>query len=205
MGERLVFIHRLANEEIVECMHPETAASQWKFRYGTVFEDRYGYNNGPRSSPVIDGDRVYTMGATGIVNALDASSGAVVWSRNAASDTKTKVPGWGFAGSPLVVDGVVIVAAAGQLAAYGAATGAPRWLGPRRGGGYSSPHLATINGVPQILLVSVAGAISVAPADGKLLWEYDWRGDGIVQPAMLADDVLIGSGSGIGSGAGIGG
>ena len=59
-GERLVFLHRLGNEEIVECLHPETASSQWQFRYATAFEDRYGYNNGPRSSPVIDGERVYT-------------------------------------------------------------------------------------------------------------------------------------------------
>jgi len=53
-GERLVFLHRLGNEEIVECLHPETASSQWQFRYATAFEDPYGYDNGPRSSPVID-------------------------------------------------------------------------------------------------------------------------------------------------------
>src|SRR5687768_3071328 len=57
-GGRLVFIHRVAGEEIVECLDPETGASHWQFRYGSVFEDRYGYNNGPRSSPVIDGDKV---------------------------------------------------------------------------------------------------------------------------------------------------
>ena len=60
-GQRLVFLHRIANDEIVECLHPETGAGLWQFRYGTAFEDRYGYNNGPRSSPVIDGDRVRTM------------------------------------------------------------------------------------------------------------------------------------------------
>ena len=70
-GDRLVFIHRLANEEIVECLHPETGASQWQFRYATAFEDRYGYNNGPRSSPVIAGERVYTMGAEGSLHCLD--------------------------------------------------------------------------------------------------------------------------------------
>ena len=65
-----------------------------------------------------------------------------------------EVPDWGFASSPLVVDDVVIVAVAGQLAAYDVATGKPRWLGPTGGGGYSSPHLATIDGVAQILLLS---------------------------------------------------
>ena len=64
-GARLVFLHRLGGEEIVECLHPETGATQWRFRYPTDFEDRYGYNNGPRSSPVIDASRVYTVGAQG--------------------------------------------------------------------------------------------------------------------------------------------
>ena len=62
-GDRLVYMHRLGGQERVECLHPETAVRHWEFSYGTQFEDRYGYNNGPRASPVIDGDRVYTYGA----------------------------------------------------------------------------------------------------------------------------------------------
>jgi outer membrane protein assembly factor BamB len=112
------------------------------------------------------------LGATGIVNALDATDGGAVWSRNAASDTGKKVPGWGFAGSPLVVDDVVIVAVAGRLVAYDVATGLLRWLGPTGGSGYSSPHLATIEGVKHILLLNGAGVISVAPASGSQLWKY---------------------------------
>jgi outer membrane protein assembly factor BamB len=141
---------------------------------------------------------VYTFGGTGILNALDARTGSVVWSRNAASDTKTKVPHWGFAGSPLVVGDVVIASAAGALAAYDAATGNTRWLGSAGGGGYSSPQLLTLGGVSQVLLMNGEGVISVAPSDGTLLWKHKWAGDGIVQPAVTAEgDVLIGSGSGM--------
>ena len=93
------------------------------------------------------GGRVYTFGATGILNALDAGTGAVVWSRNVAADTGRDVPEWGFASSPLVVDDAVIVAAAGTLAGYDRATGNRRWVGPSYGGSYSSPHRATIDGV----------------------------------------------------------
>ena len=100
-----------------------------------------------------------------------------------------------------MVDDVVIVDT-GTLVAYDIATGDPRWLSSAGGGGYSSPHLLTIDGVPQILLLNGAGATSVKPADGTLLWEHPWPSDGrIVQPALTADgDVLIGSGmmSGIG-------
>src|SRR5207247_4952041 len=125
--------------------------------------------------------RVYTFGATGILNALDASNGAVVWSRNAASDAGAKTPGWGFASSPLVVNDLVIVAASGRLAGYDGATGKPRWLGPARGGSYSSPQLMTIGGVAQILLLSGTGVTSVGPADGPLLWEHASEGMPILQ------------------------
>jgi outer membrane protein assembly factor BamB len=134
---------------------------------------------------------VYTLGATGILNALHAADGTVVWSRNAASDTDAKLPLWGFVSSPLVVDDLLIVHA-GTLVAYDLATGEPRWFGPAKVGSYNSPHLLTIDGVPQILLLSHAGATSVAPADGTLLWEHAWPGIGIMQPALTAEgDVLI--------------
>jgi outer membrane protein assembly factor BamB len=177
-----------------------TGEPVWKHRDAARFwESNAG--PGPRATPTLSNGHVYTLGATGIVNALDAGSGAVLWSRNAASDTSAKLPGWGFAGSPLVIGDTVIVATAGTLVAYAAATGEPRWKGPEGHGGYSSPQLVTISGVPQILLLSGTGATSVAPADGKVLWEHEWKGDGIVQPALTADgDVLIGAGSGMSDG-----
>jgi outer membrane protein assembly factor BamB len=95
-----------------------------------------------------------------------------------------------------VVGDAVIVAAAGRLAAYDLATGDPRWVGPAGGMGYSSPHRMTTNGVEQILLLNGGGATSVAPADGRLLWEHRWPGGSgnIVQPAFTAEgDVLIGA------------
>jgi len=151
------------------------------------------------AAPVLSNGRVYTFGATGILNALDARTGAVVWSRNAASDTETKTPGWGFSSSPLVVNDLVIIATSGRLAGYESATGKPRWMGPVRGGSYSSPQLMTIGGVAQVLLQSGTGVISVAPVDGTLLWEYAWPGVTIVQPARTADgDVLITTGDGAG-------
>jgi hypothetical protein len=114
------------------------------------------------------------------------------------------VPTWGFASSPLVVNDLVVVAASGALAAYELANGTPRWFGPTGGRGYSSPHLATIGGVQQILLLNGEGVISVSPTDGSLLWKHVWEGDSIVQPAVTADgDVLLGSGSGLGSEVGM--
>jgi outer membrane protein assembly factor BamB len=125
------------------------------------------------------------------LNALDARNGAVLWTRNPASDTGAKLPGWGFSSSPLVVGDVVVVAAAGRLAAYGLASGDPRWLGPDGGGSYSSPQLLTIGGVAQVVLLSDAGATSVAPADGRVLWKHLWTGVSMLQPALIADSSIL--------------
>ena len=204
-GDRFYTQEQRGDDEIVACYDVKTGKPVWSHRDAARFwESNAG--PGPRATPTLSDDgRVYTFGATGIVNALDAANGAVLWSRNAATDTGKKVPGWGFAGSPLVVGDVVVVAASGALVGYDRATGKPRWHGPAGGWGYSSPHLVTIGGVPQVLLLNGAGAISVAPADGTLLWKHEWHGDGIVQPAVTADgDVLIGTGSGMGGGAGMG-
>jgi outer membrane protein assembly factor BamB len=196
-GNFLYTQEQRGEDEVVSCYNLATGEPVWRHRDPARFwESNAGA--GPRATPTLSNGRVYTLGATGILNALDARDGSVVWSRNAAADTGAKLPGWGFSGSPLVVGDLVIAATAGKLAAYDIATGDPRWIGTVGGAGYSSPHLATIDGVPQILLLNVAGAMSVAPADGTLLWEHEWKGDGIVQPGLTADgDVLLGSGSGM--------
>ncbi len=177
-------------DEVVSCYRLDTGEPVWRHRDATRFwESNAGA--GPRGTPTLSNGRVYALGATGILNVLDASTGAVVWSRSAASDTTVPIPMWGISSSPLVVDDVVIVAAAGKLAGYDVATGKPRWAGPGSGFSYSSPHLATIDGVKQIIFMSGPGTTSVEPATGKLLWEHTWSGGAIVQPALTDDGGIL--------------
>ncbi|HXT51659.1 MAG TPA: PQQ-binding-like beta-propeller repeat protein, partial [Thermoanaerobaculia bacterium] len=197
-GGRFYTQEQRGDDEIVACYDLATGEPLWKHRDAARFwESNAGA--GPRGTPTLHDGRVYSLGATGILNALNAADGAVVWSRNAAADTRTEIPGWGFASSPVVFGDLVVVATAGRLAAYELATGKPRWFGPDGGDGYSSPHRATVGGVTQILLESAVGTISVAPADGAVLWKHDWPvGTRIVQPALTADgDVLTTSGGGM--------
>ena len=178
------------DDEVVACYNMTTGEPVWRHRDTARFwESNAGA--GPRGTPTLSDGRVYALGATGILNVLDASDGAVIWSRNAATDTDTKVPTWGFSSSPLVVGDVVIVAAAGSLIAYDLTTGEPRWINPAGGDCYSSPHLLHIDGVTQILLQNEAGTSSVTPADGTLLWEHPWPGHPIVQPALIANGNIL--------------
>jgi len=190
-GDRFYTQEQRGEDEVVSCYNLTTGKPVWAHRDKARFYESNG-GAGPRGTPTLSDGRVYTLGATGILNVLNADDGAVVWSRNAASDTQTKVPGWGFSGSPLVIGETVVVATAGTLAAYDRATGEPRWFGPKGGGGYSSPHRVTLDGVTQIVLMSAPGAVSVAPADGKVLWQHPMPSNArIVQPTLTADGGLL--------------
>jgi outer membrane protein assembly factor BamB len=202
-GNVLYTQEQRGDDEVVSAYNVMTGEPVWRHRDKVRFWESNG-GAGPRATPTLSNGRVYTFGATGILNALDADDGSVVWSRNVASDTNTEVPGWGFASSPLVVGDVVLAAAAGKLAAYDVAKGTLRWTGPDGGWGYSSPHRITIDGVTQVVLLNGGGATSVAPADGAVLWEHRWSGGNIVQPALTAEgDVLIGAIDNAASGMGV--
>jgi outer membrane protein assembly factor BamB len=189
-GERLVFLHRLANEEIVECLHPETGSSQWQFRYATAFEDRYGYNNGPRSSPVIDaidGGRVYTMGAEGKLHCLELGSGKVVWKRDLAAEYRVPQDFFGTASTPLVEGNLLVVnvgAPGGPcVAGLDKATGREAWrAGKEWGPSYASPVPAVMHGKRRVFVFAggestppSGGLMSIDPATGHVDFVFPWR------------------------------
>jgi outer membrane protein assembly factor BamB len=199
-GDLLYTQEQRGDHEVVSCYSVGSGEALWMHRDPARFwESNAGA--GPRGTPTLSKGRVYSLGGTGILNVLDTRDGSVLWSRNAASDTKTKVPTWGLSSSPVVVDDLVIVAVVGKLIAYDLATGDPRWFGSDGGDGYSSPHLLTIDDVTQILLMSKAGAISVTPTDGSKLWGHPWPGGTrIVQPALCGPgELLLSAGDGKGA------
>jgi outer membrane protein assembly factor BamB len=186
-GDRLVFVHRSGNEEIVECLHPETGSSYWKLRYETAFEDRYGYNNGPRSSPVIDGERVYTMGAEGKLHCLDLASGKVMWKRDLNRDYKVPQDFFGTASTPLIEGErlIVNVGAPGGpcVAGLDKATGRETWRAGREWGpSYASPVPAMVHGKRSVFVFAggesnppSGGLLSIDAATGKVNFTFPWR------------------------------
>jgi len=190
-GNLLFTQEQRGEDETVSCYNLSNGKPEWQHKDKARFYDSHA-GPGPRSTPALAGSRVYTLGATGILNALNAYDGSVIWSRNAAADAEVKVLPWGFAGSPLVVNNIVITSIAGKLAAYDTVSGNPCWFGPDGKSSYSSPQLIKINGVSQVLLMSDSGTISIDPATGKKLWEYSWPAEGrILQPAFIENNDLL--------------
>ncbi len=175
--------------------HADTA------RYDTVIA-----GIGPRATPTIAGSRVYAMGATGILNALDLASGRRLWSRDVVRETGAQLPDWGRSCSPLVAFGRVVVIAGGsegrRLVAYDAASGALAWSAGEGGASYSSPTLVTLAGRPQLVVFNAASVSGHDPATGALLWEHAFPGQqpNVALPVTLgADRLLVSAGYGIGS------
>lgn len=191
LGNLIYTQEQLGEYETVSCYDLSSGKPVWRHKDKARFYDSHA-GAGPRATPELANGRVYTMGATGILNAINAIDGTLIWTRNAAEDTGIEIPEWGICGSPVVTGNAVIVSLAGTIAAYESETGKPLWTGDKGGQAYTSPHLVTICNVPQVLMINEPGIQGIDPATGKSLWTYSWLlKDRVLQPVLTGDNELL--------------
>lgn len=217
-GNRLVIPHRLGRKEIVECVRADNGDPLWKHDYKTDYTDPYGYNNGPRCSPLLTKDRCYTYGAEGKLVCTNLSTGERVWARDVQAEFK--LPQWFFGiGCSPVLEGNLIIAlvggqpnsgvvafnkdtgetvweAVGKSTWDGAETGwrekpTYEWSGDEQVVSYSSPYIATIHGKRHLLVLDRHGLVSLDPATGKENFHY-WFMSRTFESVNAARPVVIG-------------
>jgi outer membrane protein assembly factor BamB len=159
---------------------------------------------GPRATPTVDGSQLFSVGATGVLNCLDAMSGRRIWSVDILKDNHAENLAHGVCDSPLVLEDRVLVCPTGadgpSLVAYDRNSGDRLWSAGRHGASYSSPMVAKLAGVPQILLYDTAGVTAHDYHSGQPLWHFDWTNNvrvNVAQPIVrLAkpDQVFISTG-----------
>lgn len=167
----------------------------WRVPLGPKYTD--GQGNGPRSTPTVDGDMVYTLTATGRLSALNAADGKKVWEHDLRAKFGAEPPQWGISTSPLVEGNLLLVDVGGSggksLVAFDKKTGKAVWTSQSEAAGYSAPIAITVGGVRQVIFFTGRAVLAVAPKDGRLLWRVPWKTDWDVNaatPIFVAPDKL---------------
>lgn len=204
-GGKAVTQEERDGQEWVVCLDLTTGNELWRTSNAGQFSEAMA-GQGPRATPTIVDGRVFTLGSTGVLQSLNLADGKLLWRRDLKADAGVPVPVWGFASSPLVVEGKVIVSAGGKphqsLLAYQVANGTLAWAAGDGSINYSSPFLRVIGGRPQILMLNAEVLSAHDPATGALLWEYGWPSGrpNVAQPLVVGENqVFLSSGYAYGS------
>ena len=206
-GDRLVLFHRVGGAEVVEALDAATGGVLWRYDYPTTYRDDFGFDEGPRSVPVVHGGRVYTFGAQGRLHAVDLETGAGVWQVDTHARYGVRKGFFGAAGSPLVEDGRVIANVGGRrggIVAFDAATGAELWTATTHEASYSSPAAGAFGGRRTALVFTRNGLVGLDPASGEVRFERRWRSRlgasvNAATPLVLGDRVFISASYGAGA------
>ncbi len=216
---------RVADRAILTCLNAETGQPLWEFGYATDYVDLYGYNGGPRCSPVIDGNRVYIFGVEGMLHCLQASDGQLIWKCNTAQKFGVIQNFFGVGSTPVIFDDLLICIVGGSPAedrsippgqldrvsgngsgvvAFDKWNGAVRYRISDELAGYASPVLARIGQREWCFAFCRGGLTAFAPQSGAIDFHYAWRSQKLESvnastPVVVGDEVFISETYGPGS------
>ena len=206
VSDNRVFVTETVDKqfEVVRAFDRTTGKPIWDVKWpGATKVPFFAAANGSwiRATPALDGDRLYVAGMRDVLVCLSASSGEILWKRDFVAETGSEVPQFGFVSSPLVSEQWLYVQAGGGVLKLDKLTGQTAWVALEDGGGmygsaFSSPVLATVAGVPQLIVQTRSRLAGVNPTDGQVLWSQEieaFRGMNILTPTVIGDSVFTSS------------
>ena len=197
---KLILFHRVHDKEAVECLDAGTGKEIWRFEYVTRYRDDFGFDEGPRSTPLVANGRVYTFGAEGMLHCLDFATGKKLWSVDTHQQFDVRKGFFGAACSPLAEGRAVLLNIGGSkpsgLVAFDRDTGKVMWAVSRDEASYSSPVAATVGGLRTVFCFTRNGLIGADPSAGSLRFEFPWRARmqasvNAAAPLVAGDSVFI--------------
>lgn len=214
VGRLLVTLEQIDQDEAIVCYDAETGSELWRYAYRASFDEAMG-GPGPRSTPTIDGDHVFAMGAMGHLTCIDLYSGDLVWQVDTLSEFGISNLTWATSGAPLVRDEFVYVNTGsthdGGLTCFDRSSGEVVWRASKdkwnttgdNAAGYASPMFATIAEVEQIVMFDGKALRGHDIASGNELWSWPFSNDALVnvaQPIVFDDGrIFIAASYGVGS------
>jgi outer membrane protein assembly factor BamB len=176
---KLILFHRKSNKEVVDCFDAQKGERLWSVDYPTAYRDDFGFDEGPRATPTIAGQHVFTFGAEGMLQCLELATGKKVWSVDTKAAFQADKGFFGMACSPLAEGSVVIVNIGGRngagIAAFDRTTGKVIWKATDDEASCSSPTAAAINGSPCALVLTRSELVALDPANGRIRFQYPFR------------------------------
>jgi outer membrane protein assembly factor BamB len=179
---RLYQFSREKDDEVLRCLEADGGKEVWRIAYAAPYKMHpaaTGHGKGPKATPAVQDGRIYTLGVGGVLACWDVRNGKEVWKKDFSARFKLTSPLYGAAASPLLIDGLCVAQVGGNdkgaLSAFDARTGEEKWSWDGDGPGYSSPIVAELGGVRQIVAQTQQYVVGVAPADGKLLWKMPFK------------------------------
>ena len=202
-GGRIFTLGARGDREYVVAFDAASGKRLWEVAHGSRFKNDRG--DGPRSTPTVDGARLYVFGASGDLTSLDAASGKIAWTVNVVRDFGGQNIKWGFSESPLVSGDRIIVSPGGSgsaIVAVNKANGKLLWKSEGDTAGYSSAVLHEVGGVREAIVFTGQRALGLDIDNGRVLWSYDRvsnRVANIATPIARGNHVFLSSDYGTGA------
>lgn len=200
-ADKMVFMHRIGDEELIECRTATAGELIWAHRYPTSFECKSHYTNGPYSTPATDGELLFTIGAQGQLYCLTLENGDVVWQRDLKQEYELPERIFGVGHSPLIWGDKLILNVGGTqpgtgIIALSKFTGDLIWSSTDQGASYATPQPARIHGTDYLFVLTQEGCVSLNPETGEEYWSLPFQvsvpdAENAVTPVVYGDMLLI--------------